>query len=758
MIVTKIPNQKSFIERAAWLTGANLLAFALSFLTPLVIVRIFDQGEFGTYKQLFQFLATLMTALYLQVPMSAYYFMPREPNKRLQVAMNIVLFYLVIGLLAALVFATQGSWITYIFHNPAIDEQIPLLGVALALWLIATNLGVFPLALGDVRTASGFIVLSQISKSLILISAAVMFGSLRAMLWASIIQGVIQCAFMLGYIHFRIGSLKIHPRDLFDWPLMKQQLSNSLPYGAGATAQSLQVDLHNYFVSHYFSAATFAVYANGCFQVPLISLMQSSFRDALTPEVARLEASGDYRAIIHSWLNAVRRLSFVIFPVCALLFVVRRELIVTLFTKAYADSTVIFSIYLVVMLTQVTLTASIMRAIADFRYYRLKFNLAQIPLACVALYTGIKLGGLVGAVTAAVCLNVFDVTVCVTAICRKLGVRRKDLRQLAPVANAAMAIVVAMIASSAVKALIAPTHPIIILGACAAIFALIYLVGAFFFGALTPEDKGAIYKRAQNLGRKFIPLKILKPAAASESVRPNQASLRSPAGLVTPVTSAPLVSQTSPASPVTPATAVALITPTSQASPVTTVTMANPVTAVSPTSQDSPVSPVSQDSPITPVTSVGPVSQTSQISPVSPASLRSPVSPASPVRRRPLLIKLPRYFTPEFKTRAVLQLMQDAGGAARICRELQIDESLLADWKEHFLKQASSIFEKQPANAATNERIAELERLVGRLRLDIESERIAELERMVGRLTLELEASKSASTILSATAHRNGKQ
>ena len=76
MIVTKVPTEKSFIERAAWLTGANLLAFALSFLTPLVIVRVFDRGEFGTYKQLFQILTTFMTALYLQVPMSAYYFMP----------------------------------------------------------------------------------------------------------------------------------------------------------------------------------------------------------------------------------------------------------------------------------------------------------------------------------------------------------------------------------------------------------------------------------------------------------------------------------------------------------------------------------------------------------------------------------------------------------------------------------------------------------------------------------------------------------
>src|SRR5262245_774261 len=695
MIVTKVPTEKSFIERAAWLTGANLLAFALSFLTPLVIVRVFDREEFGTYKQLFQILTTFMTALYLQVPMSAYYFMPREPNKRLQVAMNIILFYVVTGLLTALMFAAYPTWITYSFHNPALDEHIPLLGVALTLWLIATNVEIFPLALGDVRTASRFIVLAQISKSLVMISAALMFGSLRAVLWGSIIQGAIQCGFMLCYIHFRIGSLKVRLGQLFDWSLLRQQLSNSLPYGGGATAQSLQVDLHNYFVSHYFSAASFAVYANGCFQVPLVSLLQSSFRGALTPEVARLEASGDYRAIIQAWLNAMRRLSFVILPACALLFVVRRELIVTLFTEAYADSASIFAVYLIVMLTQMVLTSSIMRSIADFRYFRLKFNLAQIPLACVALYMGIKLGGLVGAAAATACLSVFDVAVGVTAICRKLGVKRKDLRQLAPVANAAPAIVVAMIASSAVRTLITPAHSIIILGACAIIFAFIYIVGALLFGALTPEDKDAIYKQAQRLTRKFTSEEISKPARIVDRGSRIEDSVIADCGFIG---------------------------------------SENPALIATPLARD----------------------WAPAINPQS--AIRNPQSedPRSSILD----------FTPECKARAVLQVLQDQGSVARICGELQIDESLLSNWKEQFTKQASSVFEKVQASPANeqaaaavdaNERIAELERLVGRLRGELESERIAELERLVGRLVLELEKSKRDPAILGAPVRRNGK-
>jgi transposase-like protein len=343
------------------------------------------------------------------------------------------------------------------------------------------------------------------------------------------------------------------------------------------------------------------------------------------------------------------------------LFVVRRELIVTLFTEAYADSASIFAIYLIVVMTQMVLTSSIMRSIADFRYFRLKFNLAQIPLACVALYTGIKLGGLAGAAAATACLSVLDVAVGVTAICRKLGVKRKDLRQLAPVANAAPAVIVAMIASSAVRTLITPAHSIIILGACAIIFALIYIVGALLFGALTPEDKDAIYKQAQRLWSKFKSEEISKPARIED--------------------------------------------------------------------RGSSI----EDSVIAGNATLDP----------RPSVLDPRPSPPD--------------FSPECKARAVLQVLQDPGSVARICGELQVDESLLSNWKEQFTKQAGSIFEKEQAAADANERVAELERLVGRLRRELESERIAELERLVGRLVLELEESKREPAILGAPVRRNGK-
>jgi O-antigen/teichoic acid export membrane protein len=223
-----------------------------------------------------------------------------------------------------------------------------------------------------------------------------------------------------------------------------------------------------------------------------------------------MEATGDYRGIIHSWLNAMRKLSLVVPPACALMFILRYELITTLFTKAYAGSVPIFSVYLINMLSQMVLTTSIMRTIPDFRFFRLKFNLILTPLTCVALYAGIKLAGMLGAVTATVCVYLLDVAVCVAAISVRLEVKRKDLKQLAPVIRIAPAVIVAMLMTYSVKALIGSGRPIVILAICGTAFGVTYTIAAFAFGALTPTEKEEIYKRAQELGQRFISRKVLK--------------------------------------------------------------------------------------------------------------------------------------------------------------------------------------------------------------------------------------------------------
>ena len=98
-----------------------------------------------------------------------------------------------------------------------------------------------------------------------------------------------------------------------------------------------------------------------------------------------------------------------------------------------------------------------------------------------------------------------------------------------------------------------------------------------------------------------------------------------------------------------------------------------------------------------------------------------------------------RKFSPEFKSEVVLQLLSGERSMAELCREHQLTSQTINKWKQQLVAAASQAFEKGSDSSS-------------------EQERIAELERMVGKLTMELEIAKKASHWLSGMRDRNGWQ
>jgi transposase len=91
--------------------------------------------------------------------------------------------------------------------------------------------------------------------------------------------------------------------------------------------------------------------------------------------------------------------------------------------------------------------------------------------------------------------------------------------------------------------------------------------------------------------------------------------------------------------------------------------------------------------------------------------------------RKEVLMAKRRTFSPEFKVRVVLDMISGEKGVMQASRDYGIKDTVLSRWKQDFLERAVQLFE-QPKNGSR------------------EQERIAELERMVGRLTMQLDMAK----------------
>src|SRR5262249_58836020 len=84
-----------------------------------------------------------------------------------------------------------------------------------------------------------------------------------------------------------------------------------------------------------------------------------------------------------------------------------------------------------------------------------------------------------------------------------------------------------------------------------------------------------------------------------------------------------------------------------------------------------------------------------------------------PKRRR-------RSFTPQFKAQVVLEVLAGLKSPSEVARQHKLKPELIARWKDIALEGLESLFQGEGQRVQDQDRIAELERMVGRLTMELE--------------------------------------
>ena len=77
-----------------------------------------------------------------------------------------------------------------------------------------------------------------------------------------------------------------------------------------------------------------------------------------------------------------------------------------------------------------------------------------------------------------------------------------------------------------------------------------------------------------------------------------------------------------------------------------------------------------------------------------------------------------RTFTPEFKAKVMLEALRGETSQVELCRCHNLSEEQVSKWKQQLLENAASLFaSRDKPSKETTERIAQLEQLVGGLKV-----------------------------------------
>jgi O-antigen/teichoic acid export membrane protein len=479
-----VGNESTF-RPALLLMAGRAVASAATLLIPVTLVRVFDQHEYGTYRQLFLVFMTLYPIALFGLSDSLYYFVPRDPGRAGAYVANAMAGLTLAGgaCLAGLYLSRQAvaDWM----RNPALAESLGAIGAFLLFSLAATTLEIVLIARKRYSWASSSYVASDLLRAAFFVVPVLLWPSLRVLMIGAVTFAALRLLAAFLLLRRELGAgLRIEPS------ILRAQIAYAAPFALYVLVEIVQATYHQYAVSWTFDAATFALYSIGCFQVPLVDFLATPASSVMMVRMTEELRKRRPAEALRIWLDITRKLALVFFPMVALLMVASRELIVSFFTERYAASAPIFAVWVIGIALAAVQTDGVLRVQAQIPFL-FGVNLLRLALIVASIGPLMASFGLLGPVVATLGGIVLAKVLHLVRIKRSLELTVAELLPWASLAGA-----IAVSAASAVPALLLRTllgePPQLVLLAEAAAFSATYLGLALATGLIRPEERAAL--------------------------------------------------------------------------------------------------------------------------------------------------------------------------------------------------------------------------------------------------------------------------
>jgi O-antigen/teichoic acid export membrane protein len=227
-------------------------------------------------------------------------------------------------------------------------------------------------------------------RSLAFIAGAVATGSLEGALAGMTLAMLARALFGTVVLARRHGLA-------ISGDALRRQVSYALPFGLAFLLIVPQQQFHQYAVGAAVSAAAFAIYSVGTFQLPVVDVLYTPVSELLQIGLAESDGAGrPARAGLALFHEAVLQLSFAFLPLTGLLIVVAPALLELVFSPVYLPATPIFRATAISVLLAALPLDGVMRARAQNRYM-LALSAGKLAVTAPLVLGGLRLGGPLGA-------------------------------------------------------------------------------------------------------------------------------------------------------------------------------------------------------------------------------------------------------------------------------------------------------------------------------------------------------------------------
>lgn len=357
------PKKKKLSGEVLLVTIAQIADQAGMIIVTMIMARLMTEAQYGTFRQLWMLHRTLLQICMLGIPMSVVYYLPKLAVKGHRGLIGKSFWMLMgIGIVMAAGLYLGSGRIAEAFDNPTIEPLIRVFALFTMLMLPTRPLRGVLVNYGKANLYAVFTLIDQALLVGICVGAMLLpGGGLTALVYGLLGMAGVHMGMFLAMMLY---VLVLHPpaqpepdaaaEEQMESVSAKAMLLYSLPIGFSWVIDALNVMFDKLVAAVFFSIEDFARYANGAFHVPLVSTIVASTNSVLLPEYVRMHRRGDTAGILRLWHKSVVATAMLFFPIVAFLIAFATPFVTMMFSATYADSAVIFQVYVLAMLPRMT--------------------------------------------------------------------------------------------------------------------------------------------------------------------------------------------------------------------------------------------------------------------------------------------------------------------------------------------------------------------------------------------------------------------
>lgn len=312
-----------------------------------LLSHLLAADAYGTFRQIWLLNRNSLNIFAVGIGLSIYYFIPRVPvHERRPLAIQSALILAVLGLVLSGALVLGAEPIARLMNNPALAPLLRIFGLYPLLVLPTTLAESLLLSLERTGLLSLYYVVDRVGLVIVAAAAALWSGELTVVFTALLVYGALE---LVGCTLLLRSVLRHESAEPPVWRV-REQLAFALPSGLANLADVVNAEIDKLITTMWFTAAQFAVYANGAFEVPFFGVIVGSVSAVMLPRYARAYQAGDGRTVVALWHESVGQIAMLLIPATVFLFIGATALIPLLFSAKYADSALIFRIYLLALL------------------------------------------------------------------------------------------------------------------------------------------------------------------------------------------------------------------------------------------------------------------------------------------------------------------------------------------------------------------------------------------------------------------------